>query len=251
APAAAFERSLPVPVVPAPEVLVVADPADQAGVRGEAGEVVAGLSLHLRPEWLLFRVGGAGEQEVLAHHEAEPVARIVEVLGFVDAAAPDAHIVDARGRVLFESPLVAVGVDSGEEDVVGNPVDALDPDRLAVDLQRVRPSLIVGFGVDLDGAEADPALPRVEFDAGAAQTHRDRVQRLIAATSGPPQFRVVDLDPDLGGALAGRQAGGGAPSGGLADQFDIGVRGLAQSDRQIDDAAAVLDADSRHDLVDP
>ncbi|CAM5722845.1 hypothetical protein SVIOM342S_06001 [Streptomyces violaceorubidus] len=64
-------------------------------MRHEPDNVVASLGLHLAAQRLLLGVG-AGEEEVLPDHEAQLVARVVEGVVLVDAAAPDPHQVHAR-----------------------------------------------------------------------------------------------------------------------------------------------------------
>ena len=57
--------------------------------------VVAGLGLDLVRQQML-RICGAGEEEVLPHHQAQLVARLVEGVVLVDAAAPHTDHVDVR-----------------------------------------------------------------------------------------------------------------------------------------------------------
>lgn len=134
---------------------------------GDARDVVACLRLHFGADRLLLRVGGAREQEVLPGEQAQLVGEVVEVVVFVDAAAPHAHEVDPRGCGLPQSTLVPRAVDAWEERVVGDPVDALHPHRLLVDDQFERTPVVVGIGVPSQGAEAHPAGRLVEQSAAA------------------------------------------------------------------------------------
>ena len=58
---------------------------------------------------------------------------VVEVVGLVDAAAPDPQQVHVRVERLVEPAREPVARDAGQEVVVGDPVGALDEDRPAVD----------------------------------------------------------------------------------------------------------------------
>ena len=165
-----------------PQVLVVAAPGDQARVRSQPGDVVPGLGHHLGVERLLLRVAGAGEQEVLPHHQPELVAQLVERAVLVDAAAPHPDQVHADRSRLAQPQLVAGPGHPGREDVVGDPVDALGQHRLAVDLDDEA----VAGQVDPGGAEARAPLPPVDLQAVGGQHHGQVVERLRAiAARGP------------------------------------------------------------------
>src|SRR5699024_2615516 len=86
---------LPAPVVVALDVLVAAVPVDQRGMPGQAHVLLAGLGLELAAQRVPLGVGGAGHGEVLPHHDPQFIAQVVEELGFVEPAAPDAQGVHA------------------------------------------------------------------------------------------------------------------------------------------------------------
>ena len=176
----------------APDVLVVAVPQHQARVRHQPGDVLARLGLDLGGERLLLRVGGAGEQEVLPDQQAELVGRVVEVVALVQAAAPHPQQVDVGVDGLVEPRGVAVAGDAGREAVVGDPVDAADEDRHAVDDEgergAVRSSGVVSSSTVRKPTRRDqPSSARLE---PSDSVDRQVVQRLLAVPARPPQPRA-------------------------------------------------------------
>ena len=95
------------------------------------------LILRLGPraghEGVVGRVKRAGEHEILPHEQPQLVAQIVEILAFVDAAAPDPHHVHVRLDRTAQVALVIGAGQPGDETVRGNPVGPLGEDRPAVD----------------------------------------------------------------------------------------------------------------------
>ena len=161
APGASLELLLPAPVHEAPEVLVAAVPEHEGRVRGQAGDVLAGLRLELVPERLLLGVRRAGQQEVLPDQQAALVAELVEVLGLVDPAAPDADEVevgvDAPGRARCASRSRVMRVSRWSSGIQLAPLTKIG--RPLIRKVKAVPC-VVGAGVQLDGAEADAAASR-------------------------------------------------------------------------------------------
>ena len=214
APGAAPEPPGPAPVDRAPGVLVVAVPEHERRVRAEPGDVLAGLGLDLGAHRLVLAVGRAREREVLPHEQAALVGEVVQVVGLVDAAAPHAQQVDVRLQRVVHPTGVPVAVDPGEEGVVGDPVGAAHEHGLAVDLEQERRPGLVGRGVQLDGAEADPAAPLGRVGP-ARRGHLDVVQRLVAVPGRPPAPHVGHEQLHRRGRGA-RGDGGGLEQGALA-----------------------------------
>src|SRR5664280_2316326 len=208
APRAALELRLPVPVLVAPEVLVVAVPQDERGVRRQPDHVVPGLGLELEGERFFLRVGRACQREVLPDHHAELVTRLVEGLLLVQAAAPDAEQVDSCVLGLLHALAVPLRRDAAGEGVVGDPVHATAEDLDAVDREPEGCALVVGIRrrVELDLTEAGALVDRVENARVVVERHLDVVQRLLAKTVGPPWLDVADRELDLGPVL-GRDDG--------------------------------------------
>ena len=91
-------------------VFVGTVPHDQAGMLRKAGDVLAGFGFDFGLGFGVFRVGRAGQHEVLPHHDAVFIAQIVEFVGFVDAAAPCTHHVGVGFHQVADAALViAVG----------------------------------------------------------------------------------------------------------------------------------------------
>ena len=143
------EALLPAPLLEAPDVLVVAVPEHEARVRHRAASTLSrDLGLDLAPERLLLGVGGAGEQEVLPDEDAALVAQLVEVVATRSSRRPrPAAGSCSRTRPGRGGRARRRAVDAGDERVVGDPVGAADPDRLAVDDEAERGALIVAVRV--------------------------------------------------------------------------------------------------------
>ena len=122
APGLPGEPLLPAPVPEPPQVLVVAVPQHQRGMRHQPYDVLPRLGLHLAPQRLLLRVGRAREREVLPDQQPQLVAGVVEVLALVDPAAPDPHEVDTGVGRLREPLAVPLAGDPGRKHVVRDPV---------------------------------------------------------------------------------------------------------------------------------
>lgn len=99
---------------------------------GQAGDVLAGLGLDFGLGFGVLRIGGAGQHEVLPHHDAVLVAQVVELVGLVDAAAPGAHHIGVGFHKIADAALVVALGDTGDEGVVGNPVVAVRVHRTSL-----------------------------------------------------------------------------------------------------------------------
>lgn len=190
APGTVAELLGPAPVGVALQVLVVAAPQDQRGVRGEPVDVLPGLGGDLVVQRLLLRVGGAGEGEILPDQQALLVREFVEVVTLVEAASPDPYEVDPCRDRFVEAVGEVVPGDPGREAVVGDPVHPADEDRLVVDRDPERPTL------QRDRAEAGPALPGV-----VAEPDGDGVERLVTVAVRPPPLGPRDGHHQGGGGL--------------------------------------------------
>ncbi|SCD52380.1 hypothetical protein GA0115239_102938 [Streptomyces sp. BpilaLS-43] len=200
-PGAAVQSLLPAPVGVALQVLVVAAPQDQRGVRGEPDEVLADLGGHLVVQRLLLRVGGAGEGEVLPDQQPLLVAEFVEVVALVETAAPDADQVGVRGEGLVQAVGESPPGEAGREAVVRDPVHASYEDRLAVDGDPER------LALQGDAPEAGPASPGV-----LTEVDGDVVQGLLAVAVRPPDLGVGDREGEREAVLVLRGDEDGAPA---------------------------------------
>ena len=158
--------------------------------------MLAGLGLDFGLGFGALRIGGAGQHEVLPHHDAVLVAQVVELVGLVDAAAPGAHHIGVGFHKIADAALVVALGDTGDEGVVGNPVVAVRVHRHVVDVDLERTADVVGTGVHMHGTEADMAVP--ERFLGITGGDVDIVQRLVAVADGPPQLRFRHGDRQHG-----------------------------------------------------
>ena len=125
---------LPAPVFPAILHLVVAAPQHHAGMLGNAAHLLLGFGLHVVEESAVGGIEGTAEIEILPHHDAKRIAKVVEVVRLVDAAAPDTQHVEVGFLGRNEQVAVAgtVGTVEHGERVDGNPVGSLHKDGLAI-----------------------------------------------------------------------------------------------------------------------
>ncbi len=252
APRAAVEPLLPPPVLVAPEVLVVAAEQGQRRVVGEPGDLLPRLGLDLAAQRLLLGVGRAGEQEVLPDEQAELVAQVVEVVGLVDAAAPDPHQVDV-GRLRLGQPGGVPGpVDAGRERVVGDPVDSLDQDRAVVDDQLEGGARGIRLGVPAHRAEPDPAGRRVEHLVVGGQLEPHVVERLGAVTGRPPALDGAELGLEGRLVVAGGHQRGCRGAGDVEGDGEVcgfGAKGAGHPHRRPHPAARAVGLGQHPHLV--
>ena len=102
---------------------------------------------------VLPRIVHAREHQVLPHEEAELVADVVEVLGFVGHRAADADHVHAGIREQTQGVAMLERLGRESCDVQGRPADAATEDRGAVHDQPE--PVAVGVAVEIDRAESD------------------------------------------------------------------------------------------------
>lgn len=148
---------LPAPVFPAVLDLVVATPEDDAGVLCDAAHLLQGFLADVVEEGAVGGVEGAGEVEVLPHHDAQRVAEVVEEVGLVDAAAPDAEHVEVGlfgGGEKVAVLLLERGGENGEG-VARYPVGALGKEGLSVLVEGEGLADGVGFLSQLDVPRLD------------------------------------------------------------------------------------------------
>ena len=161
APGSSSQRSAPIPLHIAPDVLVSAIPDDQAGMLRKPRHCLPCLRLELAPQRFVLAVSGAREQEVLPDHHAELVAHVVEVVGLVDAAAPYPEQVHPRVHRIENRTLVGRAVEPGQEGVAGCPVRSLDEDRRLVHRDHELAAVVVRLRAHRHRPEPHPPVPAV------------------------------------------------------------------------------------------
>ena len=189
--------------------------------------------------------------------QAELVAELVERVGLVDAAAPDADQVQAGRPRLLQSLAVARTVDPHREGVVGDPVRALHEHRLVVHDELERGAVGVGLRVPAQVAEADPSGRLVEHPAVGAEPHADVVEHGVAIADGPPALHLLEFESHDGLVRSRRDHRRGARARDLEIQAQLGVidrargiRSLHRDDR-LDDAARTRRRRAHEHLLEP
>ena len=140
-------------------VFVGSVPHNQAGMFAQARDVLAGFGFNFGLGFGVFRVGCAGQHEVLPHHDAVLVAQIVEFVGFVDATAPCTYHVGVGFHQVADAALVIAVGNARDERIVRDPVVAMRMNRHIVDVNLEWTSDFIGAGVDMHGTETDMAVP--------------------------------------------------------------------------------------------
>ncbi len=195
---------------------VVAAPEGDAGVVVEAGRDVAHFGVHFG------EVGGgggvevAGKHEILPDHEAQFIAEVVEPVGFIAAAAPDADHVHVGIDGGLQKVVDSVGGDPAGERVGGDPVGTAGKGGVTVDNKAEGAAGGIGFAVKVDGAQADAA-----GGCCGAAGDGEGVEFLVAQTGGPPEIGVLEGERQAGGAAMHAGGGGDAAEGG----GDVGAVG--------------------------
>ena len=167
-------------------ILVVAAPVDHAGVVAQAFDVVDGLQTHVLQQRPFGRVDRAGVHEILPDQDALAVAKLIEEVVFVDAAAPDAEHVHVDVDRVPDRAFVGLAGDAGQEAVAGDVVGALAENGFAVEQEPQAAS--VGVGLLLDGDGAEPDLCAVAGQHAASQLHggTESIEVRFAHAAAPP-----------------------------------------------------------------
>src|SRR6478736_1456911 len=72
----------------------------------ETSHVIFGFRTNAIQEFLIARIHAAGKHEVLPHEYSQFVADVVELIGLVDAATPNAQHVHVRVSSRFQQPAI-------------------------------------------------------------------------------------------------------------------------------------------------
>ena len=115
---------LPAPACPCRVDFVVAAPQRQTGVVAQAHHIVDSLLADIFQKFAVSRIHGAGKGEILPDHDTVPVAQVVKMVVFIDAAAPHANHVHVGVGGVLHHLLVILRRDAGQEHVVGYHVGA-------------------------------------------------------------------------------------------------------------------------------
>src|SRR5438067_10549604 len=116
--------------------LVVAAPDDDARMVAQPTDVIRRLLPHVSQERLVARIHAARKHELLPDEYAHLIAEIVEIIGLINPAAPDAQHIHVRVADGFDELTIARACDARGKTVGRNPVAALGEDGHAVDYER-------------------------------------------------------------------------------------------------------------------
>ena len=186
-------------------ILVAAAPQRETGPVSKSLDVLDRLAFHtFHKIGKVVRVGGAGEREVLPDEKPEAVAGVVEVLGLVEAAAPDAEHVEPGAFRLAQSLVELALVDLAGETAIGDPVRAFGEDLLAVD-HKGHPAVRC---VQRDGSKADrESFVRDDLEGiDGSHPQVEQVALLDAASVRMPADDLLAFDLHLDGVDARRAA---------------------------------------------
>ena len=167
-------------------ILVVAAPVDHAGVVAQAFDVVNGLQTHVLQQRPFGRVDRAGVHEILPDQDALAVAKLIEEVVFVDAAAPDAEHVHVDVDRVPDRAFVGLAGDAGQEAVAGDVVGALAENGFAVEQEPQAASVGVGLLFDGDGAEPDLCAVAGQHTAAKLHGGTESIEVRFAHAAAPP-----------------------------------------------------------------
>ena len=133
---------------------VVAAPDDDAGMIAQAADLKFGFEFDILLEGVSAGLPIVAEHEILPDHDAELVAEVVEILGFVIAAAPVADHVHVGVACGLQDAAVLFGGDARGEAIEGDDVGAFTEDGDAIDDELERAAPLIEIAAKNDGAEA-------------------------------------------------------------------------------------------------
>ena len=148
---------------------------------------------------ILLEGVGAGlpivaEHEILPDHDAELVAEVVELLGFVIAAAPVANHVHVGVAGGLQDAAVLFGGDARGEAVEGDDVGAFAEHGDAVDDELEGASPLIEIAAKDDGAEAGARGSLIFSAIADLELGIELIKRLRAVAGREPELRGSDLD---------------------------------------------------------
>ena len=87
----------------------------------------------------------------------------IEIVALKDPAAPDAYQIHVGGDGLVQPAPESLGRDPGQEVIIGDPVDAFDEHRLAIDRNGECGADVVAEVSQFDRSKPTLSLPPIEF----------------------------------------------------------------------------------------
>ena len=131
-------------------------------MRGEPFHLLQSLDLGILQESLVIGIHGASIHEILPDQDAQRVTIVEEILGRIDATAPDAEHVE-MGILGFEDQLLRVfrihpGLDHLLRDIVG----AFGVHRHPIDLKIEGEALLIRLLNHLESLDTSADMPRIQ-----------------------------------------------------------------------------------------
>ena len=149
-------------------------------------DVVDGFHAHVLQQRPFGRVDRTGVHEILPDQDALTVAKLIEIVVFVDAAAPDPEHVHIDVDRVLDRALVGFGSDAGQEAVAGDVVGALAENGFAVEQEPQAASVGVGLLFDGDGAEPDLCAVAGQHTAAKLHGGTESIEVRFAHAAAPP-----------------------------------------------------------------
>ena len=142
----------------------------------------------LRRRW----INRTREHHILPDHDPLAVTEFVEDLMFILAAAPDPEHVHIGQPGRFDQILVNRRRLARRERIHRNPVRTLAENIHAVDAEIHRCSEFIRLIDHLHRPQTD-----LNFPAFVGGLHRERIERRVAVTIRPPEFRIMHVEDGL------------------------------------------------------
>ena len=194
----------------------------------QAPELVLGFLRNALLEGVGARLPIVAEHEILPDHDAQLVADVVELLGFVIAAAPVPDHVHVGVFSRLQHLAVLRGGDAGGETVERDHVGALAENGDAVDHEFERASPLIGLAPQHDGPQAGVRGGFVFQASANPHARAELVDGLRAITGRVPEVWLADLDREIDVVHAGvqRHGAGGSAGGAPMSVIDRHFRGF-------------------------
>ena len=158
-PTTLLTESLPTPICPGIQDLVVAAPEGNAGVIAQAAHIVDGLLTNVFKESLIGGVHRAGKHEVLPNKNAVFITKFIETIVLIDTTSPDAqHVHVHLHRIGYGAPIDGIG-HARQKDIARDVVGALHEQLLTIEREVEGFTLSVGIrlAMELNGTKPNPA----------------------------------------------------------------------------------------------
>ena len=144
----------------------------------------------------------AGKHQILPYDQALFIAQLVEIVGGVVAAAPDADAVEMSFLCTFQKIILPFFCDPGVYAVFRNIIGSHgeNPDTVYLKSKFFSPLIPTSADGQCPQADGFPYIPD-NCPVGIQQLDKHIIQILFAVSVGPPQLRVGDGQSCLPGGI--------------------------------------------------